>query len=208
MTIHYPNGKLYRPKKSTASKSDTPAKKKINYSKRGMSLEQELNDSNEYYLATNRAVIHKKPIPVQVVNVHYPKRSAAVITEAYYRKASTTDYNGLYRGYYLDFEAKETKNQTLFPLKNFHEHQIVHMRQCSDHGGIVFVIILFSFYNELYLIETKDILPFWDDQDTASGRKSIPLDYIRETGYKLNYSLAPRIPYLEAVDQIIEKHKQ
>ena len=48
------------------------------------------------------AVIHKKPTPVQIVNVHYPMRSKAVINEAYFRTPSTTDYNGIYNGHYLD----------------------------------------------------------------------------------------------------------
>src|SRR5699024_10789213 len=81
---------------------------------RGMTLEEYINITNAYYLETDRAIIHKKPTPVQIVKVHYPKRSAAVITEAYFKQASTTDYNGIYRGKYVDFEAKETKNKTRF----------------------------------------------------------------------------------------------
>lgn len=104
------------------------------YANRGMTLEKELNLTNQQYRDRNIAVIHKKPTPIQVVKVNYPKRSAAKITEAYYRKSSTTDYNGVYRGYYLDFEAKETKNKTTFPLANFHEHQINHIIQASEHG--------------------------------------------------------------------------
>ena len=48
-------------------------------------MEDELNESNEYYLSRGIAVIHKKPVPVQIVKVSYPARSAARITEAYFR---------------------------------------------------------------------------------------------------------------------------
>ena len=64
---------------------------------RGMSLEEDISLSNEYYLIHNRAVIYKKPTPVQIVKVDYPRRESAKIVEAYYKTPSTTDYNGLYR---------------------------------------------------------------------------------------------------------------
>ena len=82
-----------------------------NYMGRGMSLEDDLNKSNAYYMEMKRALIHKKPIPIQIVKVDYPQRSSAKIVEAYYKTPSTTDYNGIYRGKAIDFEAKETKNQ-------------------------------------------------------------------------------------------------
>lgn len=84
------------------------------YSSRGMRLENDINDSNKYYRELDRALIYKKPTPVQVVHVDYPKRQRAKITEAYYKTPSTTDYNGVYRGKYIDFEAKETKNKNEF----------------------------------------------------------------------------------------------
>ena len=83
-------------------------KKVINKANLGMDLEEAINESNTYYLNNNIAVIHKKPTPVQIVKVNYPSRNKAVITEAYYKTPSTTDYNGIYRGKYIDFDAKES----------------------------------------------------------------------------------------------------
>ena len=73
------------------------------YSSRGMRLENDINDSNKYYRELDKALIYKKPTPVQVVHVDYPKRQRAKITEAYYKTPSTTDYNGVYRGKYIVF---------------------------------------------------------------------------------------------------------
>ncbi|CXG59900.1 recombination protein U [Streptococcus pneumoniae] len=82
------------------------------------------------------AVIHKKPTPIQIVQVDYPQRSRAKIVEAYFRQASTTDYSGVYNGYYIDFEVKETKQKRAIPMKNFHPHQIQHMEQVLAQQGI------------------------------------------------------------------------
>ncbi len=76
---------------------------------RGMDLEEAINQTNEYYALNDVAYIYKKPIPIQVVKVDYERRSAARISEAYYKIPSTTDYNGIYKGRYIDFEAKETQ---------------------------------------------------------------------------------------------------
>ena len=44
-----------------------------------MDFEEAINQSNQYYLLNKQAVVHKKPTPVQIVKVDYPKRSAAVM---------------------------------------------------------------------------------------------------------------------------------
>jgi len=201
VTIRYPNGKAYRQPSHSKSKSTKFAN--VNFGDRGMSLEAELNSSNTYYLENDIAVIHKKPIPIQIVKVDYPNRSAAVIREAYFQQASTTDYNGVYRGRYLDFEAKETKSKTAFPLKNFHEHQIEHMRKCLAQDGICFVIIRFAVLNRLFLLTATDLFHYWDHQ-ADGGRKSIPLTDIEKLATELHYHINPLIPYLDAIDPLIE----
>ena len=51
-----------------------------------------------------------------------------------------------------DFEAKETNNTTSFPLQNFHEHQIEHMKKVVAHNGISFVILRFAKTEEVFLL--------------------------------------------------------
>ncbi|HHY73206.1 MAG TPA: Holliday junction resolvase RecU [Bacillus bacterium] len=197
MMIRYPNGQAFVPtQKKTAS-----AVKKMSYSNRGMTLEEDINESNQYYLIRGLAVIHKKPTPVQIVTVDYPKRSAAVIKEAYFKQQSTTDYNGVYRGKYIDFEAKETQNKTSFPLQNFHMHQINHMKAVHAQNGICFVLLRFSHTDEMFYLEARHLFSYWDEH-LKGGRKSIPKKYIEDVGFPVPISLNPRIDYLKIIDQL------
>lgn len=199
MTIKYPDGHQFHQKPTTDSYHHSES---VNFSNRGMTLEAELNESNQFYLSHEIAVIHKKPTPIQIVSVDYPKRSAARIKEAYFRRASTTDYNGVYQGHYIDFDAKETKNKTSFPLKNFHKHQVEHMRQCLKQDGICFAIIKFISDQSVFLLRASDLISYWDKQ-TAGGRKSIPRKTIEKIGVLIPYQINPLLPYLHAVDTII-----
>ena len=192
--IQYPKGQ---------QRVSSPQTSTVSYGSRGMFLETLLNQTNDYYRLRKIAVIHKKPTPIQVVKVDYPKRSAAVIKEAYYRHASTTDYNGVYRGCYIDFEAKETKNKTSFPFINIHEHQLQHMEDCIYQGGVVFVIFYFSSLNEYYLLESQYLISYI--RENKDGKKSIPLTYIRENGMQIPLTVQSILDYIPIVDQLIDK---
>lgn len=167
---------------------------------RGMNLEEDINLSNSYYLENDIAVIYKKPIPVQIVKVDYPKRSAAKIVEAYYRKPSTTDYNGLYKGKYVDFEAKETKADN-FPFKNISDHQIRHLDRVIHHGGIAFLIIAFTSINEVYLIDASYIV----DRYCHASKKSISYEEIKQLGHLIKQGFQPRLDYLKILDEFYLK---
>lgn len=169
-----------------------------------MTLEEDLNETNTYYLERKIAVIHKKPTPVQIVKVDYPSRSAAVIKEAYFKQASTTDYNGVYRGKYIDFEAKETKNSTSFPLQNFHQHQIDHMEQVLSQNGICFVILRFSISEEIYFLDASYLLDFWNRQ-VNGGRKSVTKKEIQDVGVLIPIGYQPRIHYIAVIDHLYFK---
>ena len=56
MNIKYPKGTI----------KNKEVKKVKTYGNRGMTLEDDLNLTNNYYLENNIAIIHKKPTPIQV----------------------------------------------------------------------------------------------------------------------------------------------
>ncbi|MFF2449987.1 Holliday junction resolvase RecU [Neobacillus sp. NPDC058068] len=199
MDFNYPNGKRYTPNEIVTARTGG-TRKNSSYSNRGMTLEDDLNETNEFYRDRKIAVIHKKPTPVQIVQVDYPNRSAAVIKEAYFKLASTTDYNGVYKGKYIDFEAKETQNTTSFPLKNFHQHQIKHMEEVLNQGGICFVILRFSRFEQVYLLEAKQLLTFWERMANG-GRKSITKEEIEQKGHHIPLGYQPRIDYIKIIDR-------
>ena len=149
------------------------------------------------------ANIHKKPVPIQIVKVEYPKRSAAVIREAYFRTPSTTDYNGVWKSYYIDFEAKETENATSFPLKNIHTHQIEHLKHVVKQNGIAFFIVKFSKLNKHFVAPFHVIETAWQSM-LDGGRKSIPLTIFEDDCYEIPLTYSPRIDYLKAVQQFID----
>lgn len=191
--VNYPNGKK-------AIEQTVRVTKKQDTRHRGYSLEQDLNESNEYYLTFNKAVIHKKPTPIQIVKVDYPSRKAAKIVEAYFKVPSTTDYNGLYKGKYIDFEAKEN-NRSTFPFQQIHAHQIEHLRKTIEHGGIAFVVIAFTKVNEVYLVKAEYMIEKYD----SSTKKSLTYDEIKENGFLIHYGFRPRLDYLKVVEEVFFK---
>lgn len=168
------------------------------HANRGMTLENDISESNSYYLNNNIAVIYKKPTPITIAKVDYPSRLEAVIKEGYFKTPSTTDYNGIYKGRYIDFEAKETKKNISFPLSNIHEHQIKHLETIYNHGGIGFIIVRFTCLNETYLLTIEKLLDFLN----TNKRKSIPLEYFKSAGYIIKDKYNPRIDYIEIIDKL------
>mgnify|MGYP003291733013 CR=1 FL=1 len=198
-TIKYPNGKTII---NNDIKNNTTKKKTIDLtkSKLGIDFEETINQSNIYYLKNNIAAIYKKPTPIQIVQVEYPSRNKARISEAYYKKPSTTDYNGIYKEKYIDFEAKSCKEMS-FSFERIYTHQITHLETIKKMGGISFLIIEFSTINEIYILPTNYLIEIYNESKNG-GRKSIPYDYFKEKGTKVerNIKMLGGIDYLKAVD--------
>lgn len=169
-----------------------------NRSKLGMSLENDINVTNTTYINEDIAIIYKKPTPIKIVKVDYKKRSTAHIVDAYYNQPSTTDYNGIYKGKYIDFEAKECHSKTSFPFSSIHKHQILHLQRCNRHGGICFIILRMYQYQKTFLIKAEDFLDFYKGE----SRKSLPIDWINKYGYEIRFKFSKPVDYLEVVDKV------
>ena len=187
-----------------------PNKKKTNNVKltstanRGMNFETMINQTNDFYLDNDIAVIYKKPIPIQIVSVDYRVRSAARITEAYYKLPSTTDYNGIYKGRYIDFEAKETKSKTSFPIKNIHEHQVLHLDKVKKHGAISFIIVYFVTLGRIFFLDSDYVNKFY--LRSKEGKKSISLQEFEELAHEIKEGYRKPVDYLKVIDEFYIKN--
>ena len=167
---------------------------KSGFANRGMGLENDINMSCEYYKINDIAYIYKKPTPIKLVDVDYKN---GVIKKAYFMTPSTTDYNGIYKGKYIDFEAKETTSNTSFSLSNIHEHQIKHLIDVKNKGAISFLIVRFTILDKTYLLDTNDLEYFIKNYE----RKSIPLNFFEKYGTIIKIKYNPRIDYIEAIEK-------
>jgi len=193
--IKYSNGQLFSKTQSNLSKK--PKKFGIfSHGNRGMDLENDINVSNDYYKQIGKCLVTKRPTPINVVSVDYSH--GQTITNAYFEKQSTTDYNGVYKGRYIDFEAKSTIKTTSFPLANISTHQIDHLKNVIKHGGIAFFIIEFQKLNEVYLLDASYVIRFYE----FGNRKSIPYEEFKNHGNKIKSGFLPRLDYIEIVEKI------
>lgn len=199
MIFHYPAGiknekSSQKPPKSKIS--SLKSRKILSASNRGRDFEKAINETNEYYRNNALAVIYKRPTPINVVKVDYTK--SATITKAYFEKQSTTDYNGVYQGAYLDFEAKSTHNKTSFPLSNIPHQQIEHLEAVIKQKGIAFFLIELKKKDEIYFLDAKFVISYY----RKSKRKSIPFSELEKVGFLIKEGYEPRIDYLPIVKRL------
>lgn len=196
--IKYP-GPRSKPLFKESQKEEAQIKKvrrSFSSANRGMDFEDDINSSNEYYLEKKIALIYKRPTPINVVKVDY--EHGMKITHAYFEKQSTTDYNGVFQGRYLDFEAKSTQSKTSIPLNNIAPQQVRHLQNVIEQKGIAFFLVRFASLNEVYLVDARIICDFYLNKP----RKSIPYSVIKDNGYLVKEGYRPRYDFLP----IIEEH--
>ena len=157
---------------------------------RGMLLEQIINKTIKKYKRDNLGIFHKKEIPIKFGNVLRSKNNLKA-DNAFIISKSTTDYYGLYNGFFIAFEAKSTKEKSV-PKTNFKSHQQNYLNLITQHGGIGFYIIFFSTFNEFYLVEQKHI----------DINHSFNIKTARKLGYELEIIYPGYLNILEVIDKM------
>lgn len=200
--INYPNGKTVK-----IENKDTKVdhRKKENKTERqkllehvikanmGMSFEKDISTTCDFYRARNIANIYKRPTPIRIVKMS--KEKVGRIDEAYFEAKSTTDYVGIYKGKYIDFECKETIHKSI-PYKMIRPQQYSHLKSVISLGGIGFFLFSFKSYDEVYLVKAETIL----EEINKKNHPGFNLDFVSKNGYKLKRGYNPPYNLIEVIE--------
>ncbi len=197
--IRYPGGHTFK-EKVASIKVDTGVKRvsksMAGRANMGMQLEGDVIKSCDIFRERGWANIYKRPTPIRIVKVD-PKNPSH-LTSAFFAEKSTTDFVGVYRSKYIDFECKEEKTDTL-PLANIRPQQLTHLDQVLKMGGIGFFMVCFTSRQEVYILDAKYILKSALEDRSRSGFKR---DLFIEKGALVQQGYSPRLEILKAIDSL------
>ena len=205
--IKYPDGRMMAvdKKKSTVDRrksANRTEEEKIrdSYIKRnmGMEFEKDISKCCDFYREKGIADIYKRPTPIKVVKMS--KEKPGMIQEAYFEAKSITDYVGIYKGKYIDFECKETIHDEV-PYHMIREQQYEHLRFIQSLGGIGFFLVSFKSVQEVYLIKASVIL----EEIAKRKHPGFKRSFFQEHGVLVQRSYLPPYHLIEAIEEAFQE---
>jgi recombination protein U len=163
---------------------------------RGMAFEKLINLANEMYQTGGVALINKRPIPVKVL-----KSKGGSVLNGFYEAKSTVDYDGVYKGRAIAFEAKSTEKATRFDLKNIAQHQLDYLEKAEKMGAICFFLIEFSKDKSVFVVPLSIIQSYVRMSHQPKSKKSIPRVDFGIYGYLVGQTERAPIDYLQYIDE-------
>ncbi|AUM62498.1 Holliday junction resolvase RecU [Spiroplasma monobiae] len=137
---------------------------------KGMYLETIINNSISL-LENQYGFIYKMPLSNNIISI-----DDNVVT-ARLNKNPFCDYIGLWKGIYIEFEAKETEKD-FFNLNNIKKHQLEKLKLVDLNNGAAFLIIYFHNQEKMYFLHIKDIVNL--------KTKKIPIDYFKDNCFEIS----------------------
>ncbi|PGY16310.1 Holliday junction resolvase RecU [Bacillus cereus] len=165
---------------------------------RGMHFEKLINLTNEMYQREGVALINKRPTPVKVI-----KSNGSQVINGFYEAKSTVDYDGVYKGRAIAFEAKSTEKDTRFDLKNIAQHQLDYLEKAEKMGAICFFLIEFSKDKSVFAVPLSIIQSYVRMSHQPKGKKSIPRTDFDIYGYLVEQTERAPVDYLQYVDEAV-----
>jgi len=169
---------------------------KVSQANRGQGFEQLLNITNLQYERANIALIHKRPTPMKVL------RPQGMHFLSVFECKSTVDFDGVYQGRAIYFEAKSTREESRFDLKLIESHQLEHLEKAESIGGICFFLIEFAKSHEVFLVPLSTMRHYILRARNGS-RKSIPREDFEYCAYVVEKTKRAALDYLVHVDKLI-----
>lgn len=71
-----------------------------------------------------------------------------------------------------------------------------------EQDGLCFVLLWFSSLKRCFFLDSKQLVYYWRNKENQ--KKSMPITAIEKNAIEIQPKIAPRIPYLEAVDQYLQ----
>ncbi|HDR4727310.1 Holliday junction resolvase RecU [Bacillus cereus] len=165
---------------------------------RGMAFEKLINLSNEMYQREGVALINKRATPVKVL-----KSAGGRVLNGFYEAKSTVDYDGVYKGRAVAFEAKSTQSLTRFDLSNIAQHQLDYLEKAEKMGAVCFFLIEFSKDQTVFLVPASVIQSYVRMSHQPNGKKSISRADFDIYGYLVEQTERAPVDYLQYVDEAV-----
>lgn len=157
-------------------------------SNKGMLLESIIETSINWINKTDQGWFTKQDVPIKINKVNNNK----IIGTLY--KKSNVDYYGIYKGKFICFEAKQT-NKDKFYTNNIKENQFSFLETIFNNKGISFLIIMFTKYDSIYLVNFKKL--------KENIQKFIDINWCEYNGIKLELLLPGKIDILSKIEIIL-----
>ncbi len=162
---------------------------------RGMAFEHLLNIVNKQYDNKGIAIINKRPTPVKVL-----RSKGTRVLSGFYEGKSTVDYDGIYQGRAIAFEAKSV-GERRFDLKNVQAHQLAYLEKVAKNGAIAFFLVEIRPEQRVYYVPLQ-MMQGYVKRAQDGGRKSIPLDELEVYATEVTKGRGVPLDYLAVVDKL------
>lgn len=166
--------------------------------RRGMPFENLINMSNAIYERKGRAVINKRPTPMKIIGRTKGGQHLCVFSEK-----STVDYDGVYKGKSIQFEAKSIKEKR-FPLNKVTGGQVEFLNRSEAQGAICFLLIEMRARQTIYLVPNQMLQKYIREAEKGA-RKSIPLDDMEVYAWAVESRNGIPLDFLQVVDKLIKE---